>query len=395
MARKDTLKASAAIPAPAPAEVAAPKGKASRGVKNPPVTEPMGREGVREGTLLYVDPNKIEVEPGYNVPNRDLNPKDEEDADFIRSIRANGIITPLEVRYEGKHIYVTAGHRRLSAIKAILKGKFASAAERMAITERLARVPAVLEAPGMSVTERMLRIATSNQGKPLSAMQRGVLWVRLREAGWPMSEIAARAGKSTKTVENDILLSVEVGNKPEIGKAIATGKLKETLALDVIKTHREKAGEVIAAASAEADKQVGLKAGKITAATVKAVGATVSPSHRERAKMKDAEAAKPAARQTAAPAVRTGKLPDDGTTADLDGPFVAMGADVWDVHGHGIASCDGIPIARAIVAMLNRAWEGRAPARASSKPAATPAEVPAAHVAARRGKPAVRTSRGR
>ena len=123
---------------------------------------------IKRVDMYQFDPRMIEVDPGYNVRVFDA-ANDEDDAALKESIRASGVRTPLTIRSKGDVVYVVAGHRRLAAVKELIAEGAAD----------IRAIPCLPEPKNTNAEERTLDLIRSNQGRPLTAMQRAEVMVRL------------------------------------------------------------------------------------------------------------------------------------------------------------------------------------------------------------------------
>jgi len=202
------------------------------------------------------DPRVIQIDPGYNI--RVFNSAtDEADAELKASIAENGIQVPLTVRLKNDVVYVVAGHRRLAAIK-----------ELISEGHEFVSVPCISEVKGATEADRTLHLLTSNQGKPLTALEKAEVFKRLiNNHGWAEDAVAKKAGITTKQVQNLLTLA---GASDEVKELVSSHVVAPTEAIRVIKAHGDDAGAVLTEAKAVAEA-----AGKtkVTAATTRAVTA--------------------------------------------------------------------------------------------------------------------------
>ena len=195
--------------------------------------------------MYQFDPARIEVEPGYNI--RAFNSAaDEDDAALKESIRASGVRIPLTIRTKGDLVFVVAGHRRLAAVK-----------ELIAEGEEIRAVPCLPEAKGTTEADRQLDLIRSNQGKPLTPMQRAEVIKRLVGFGWDEAEIATKIGCSRSHVADMLTLS---GAEQDVRQMVQSGEIAATTAVRAIKQEGDGAGAMLAdavtAAKANGKKKV-------------------------------------------------------------------------------------------------------------------------------------------
>ena len=160
------------------------------------------------GDTRGIEPEKIVVEPGYNI-RQDLG-----DLSFLKSsIRARGFDTaePLVVEVINEVAYLRRGHRRLAAVKELI---FEGV--------KIELVPVVNQRRGTSDEQKVLEQITGNDGLPLTALDEAEGYYRLRGFNLKMSDIAAKVGRSPAHISNHIdLLSLPTA----IRSAIIKGKV--------------------------------------------------------------------------------------------------------------------------------------------------------------------------
>lgn len=215
---------------------------------------PARQPGKRD--FYFVDPQQLKIEPDYNV--RDLSTPDAMDRldELKRSIIANGVRVPLEVRLDGDDIFIVAGHRR-------------HAATMLAISEGhdIKAIPVIPEPKGRNDAERTLDLVVSNSGEPLAPLEMAEVVRRLLAFGWPEAQIAQRLGwKSIGTVKHyvDMLeMPAEVQGMVKRNEVSATTAVKEV----------RKNGATAAVETLREAKTIATEAGKtkVTDKSVKAV----------------------------------------------------------------------------------------------------------------------------
>ena len=144
--------------------------------------------------LLKIDPRAIDVQEGFNART------DYGDIESLcNSIIENGVEVPMKVyrnpEQKGRYILVD-GHRRYRAtMMAIQSGV------------DIAYVPARLAERTSNQESRLFDMIITNDGKPLSTYEQGVVYNRLLEYGYNQSEVAKKVGKSAALVGNAIRLA--------------------------------------------------------------------------------------------------------------------------------------------------------------------------------------------
>lgn len=190
--------------------------------------------------LLSINPAIITVDPSYNV--RKFDPvNDEDDKGLIESIRHNGVRTPLTIRLVQNEVVVVAGHRRLAAVKLLLDAGV-----------EIKTLPCMPELRNTSDADRDLDLITSNSGKPLTGIEKSMVYARLAKYGWSEEQIAKRVGVSSQHVRD--MLTLHVVPEP-IKEMIEAGAVSASLAVKTVRSEGEDATEVLekAVTTAKAD----------------------------------------------------------------------------------------------------------------------------------------------
>lgn len=172
--------------------------------------------------LWFIDPRLLTLEEGFNT-RTDFGDLEE----LKNSILENGVKIPLrgyKVRGEEKYV-VNDGHRRYMAVM-------------MAIKEGndIARVPFISE-DKKSMEERLFEILLSNDGKPLTSLELGETYRRLKNFGYNATEIAKKVGKSTTHILD--MIEVAESNKG-VKDAINEGYVSATIVSEVKKSFEDK-----------------------------------------------------------------------------------------------------------------------------------------------------------
>lgn len=196
--------------------------------------------------VLRLDPRTIVIDPGFNYRNFSLKPNKEHLADTKESIRVNGILNPLWVRFDpdDKLPHLVAGETRLRAALELMK----ESKEAKAMVEN---VPVIQKAG--TPQELLLLSLQENTQKPPSQWEVGLAYKRLMEGETPMTveEIARVMGQKPKYVRDAIALDEA---DPEVKTLLSQMAVTPAHALAVIKSHGGKATATLIAQSAEAKK---------------------------------------------------------------------------------------------------------------------------------------------
>jgi len=204
-----------------------------------------GKTVVGTGKLYQLNPKNIVVLEGFN-PRIDMGDM----AALVKSIKRNGVKTPIKVRKVANHMELIDGHRRLMAT----------------LKAGLDKIPATLE-QGKLTSEEMLNLAlVANDGKPLAPVEEADAYRRLVNGGWTPRQISVATGKSLRLVKDRLTL---ISAHPDVAAAVKSGKLSVGLGVQIAKkaktskkTQAKKVKE--AAKGGTAKKRVAAQMGKAT-----------------------------------------------------------------------------------------------------------------------------------
>lgn len=138
-------------------------------------------------------------------------------------------VPPLIVKVRDGRLLIRDGHCRIRAI-------------RLAISEgaEITRVR-VEEMPGDEAAQTLL-IVTSNDGAPLSVLERAVVFGRLKGYGWDIKKIASHVGVTQENVRN-VLKMLEL--PLDLKQLIQREKVSATYALELFNEHGTQATAMI------------------------------------------------------------------------------------------------------------------------------------------------------
>lgn len=177
---------------------------------------------VKRAPIYFVDPRNLHVKAGWNS----RAPEDEENKAHVLaladSIAEVGVLEPLTVFMDEGKLWVIDGHCRLAAAMIAIK----RGAE-------IVSVPVKTEGErGTNEADRVFSQIARNSGKPLTLFEQGTVYKRLVGYGWPVDQIAKRAGKSPAHVNSALDLQ---GAPAEVRKLVASGRVAATLASKVVR----------------------------------------------------------------------------------------------------------------------------------------------------------------
>lgn len=181
--------------------------------------------GVSKETSFKVDPDKIEIEPGFNRP---IDP--EHVKELKAAIKSGASIPPIYVRVDAGRIVMVDGEHRMLAVKALRK-------EGMTIPCMTA-----IQFRGNDA-ERIAHLLTSARGRHLSPLEAGFQYLKLLKLNWLEQEIADRTGRSITHVMECLQLAE---GDTSVHRAIKNKEISSTHALEMMKEHGSNAGKVIA-----------------------------------------------------------------------------------------------------------------------------------------------------
>jgi ParB/RepB/Spo0J family partition protein len=188
---------------------------------------------------FMIDPRIIVVEDGHNP--RDYNiPENRAHLDDLKSsIRENGTISPLWVRYdaERKAAVLIDGECRLRAnLELIAEGV------------EIEAVPCI-QVPGGNEPDRLLLAVVANQNKPLSELEVGGAFRKLFNFGWSIDKIAKKSGMSVAFINR----SLELADAPQaVQEMVKQQEVTPALAISEVRKNGAKAVETLKARATEA-----------------------------------------------------------------------------------------------------------------------------------------------
>jgi ParB/RepB/Spo0J family partition protein len=176
-------------------------------------------EGTRKDQI-FINPAKIKVEANHNPRDYSLLENREHLDNLKVSIKTQGVLQPLWVRYNAGDIWLVDGECRLRAVQELIT-------EGVAILE----VPTKLVSAN-DLQERALLALTANAGKPLTKWEAGSKYRQLRNWGWSDAAIAARVAQSERYVRE----AIELGEAPqEVKQMMSAGVVTERAALKTVR----------------------------------------------------------------------------------------------------------------------------------------------------------------
>jgi ParB/RepB/Spo0J family partition protein len=187
---------------------------------------------------LMIDPRIIVVEDGFNCRDYTLQENREHLDELKKSIRANGTLVPLLVRWDAatKSAVLIDGECRLRANLELI----AEGAEILAVP--------TIQVAGGNEAERLLTSITANTGKPLSKWELGTAFQRLYRFGWEPETIATKTGYR----QTFITEAMELADAPiEIKKLLSARAVTPSLALDELRANGAAAVQTLQAMASQ------------------------------------------------------------------------------------------------------------------------------------------------
>ncbi|WP_370551717.1 ParB/RepB/Spo0J family partition protein [Clavibacter sp. VKM Ac-2873] len=147
------------------------------------------------GVIEYLDPNTLIIEENVR-PIADLN------REFVQSIKANGVLTPVRARRDGEgRVLVRAGQRRTLAAREV----------------GLATMPVHIIEGDETTAERIVQqLVENDQRLALTDTERTVAFKQLQFEGLSATAISKRTGTGARTVKK----TLAVANTPSAAAAL-------------------------------------------------------------------------------------------------------------------------------------------------------------------------------
>jgi ParB family transcriptional regulator, chromosome partitioning protein len=201
---------------------------------------------IKKKDMILVDPRIITELPEYNSRNMESPETQAHIRKMANAMKESGVANfpPVTVSQKDGVTYLYAGYcRRRAAMLAISEGAPIVGIWAVANTQ--------------SDQERILDLLTSNDGLPLTMLEKAEVVKRLLKFEWTVSMIAQKMGVTPKAI-SDILA---LGEAPEeVKELVQGGKVSATLALEVTKENPEAAATTLKGAVQVAENQGKTKA---------------------------------------------------------------------------------------------------------------------------------------
>lgn len=188
---------------------------------------------------LMIDPRNIAIEKNHNPRNYHLPENRAHLEELKASIRANGTLVPLLVRWdaEARQAVLVDGECRLRANLELIKEGI-----------DILAIPTV-QVAGNNEADRLIMSLTANTGKPLSKWEIGAAFQRLINFGWSTEKIASKMGYTERYVKE----SLELSDAPDdVKQLLSQQAVTPSLALQHIRRSGPGASATLTAAAAKA-----------------------------------------------------------------------------------------------------------------------------------------------
>lgn len=222
------------------------------------MTAPSFKQMIKSGEVKRADAMKVRLEDIHEEPGFNLRDEGEELEASIGAlaahIAAGGTFPALEVRPRPEGgVFLVDGHRRRRALLRL--------ADQMRDSNGELWVPVVAFVGNDA--DRLARVITSAEGRALSQLEVARGYKRLAAFGLSSDDIAKKVNKTRQHV--DQLLHLANANT-DVQQIVQAGTVSATTAIQMVRQHGEKAGEVL---KVEAEKAAAAGKKKVTTATMK------------------------------------------------------------------------------------------------------------------------------
>lgn len=216
----------------------------------------------KSGDLKSRDLYRVKIGDLVVVPG---NNEREENARFFESIdelvdylEGGGQVPPIEIRVnpESGAVEVIQGHRRRLAFLRVIPKRIAEATAAGLAQEKIDDLEYVdcLPFAGNDV-DRVARIASGNTHLPLTDLEYGKVYARLRDQfKMTVADIARKCGVKRTFVDARLTL---VDANHDVQQAVREGIVKPTAAAAAVKAHGDQAGTVIREAAKDGKRATG------------------------------------------------------------------------------------------------------------------------------------------
>jgi len=202
--------------------------------------------GVKKQTTFLVDPRLVKFEVGFNGRIENASLREHIEA-MKTALRHGAVFPPIDLRVEGNEIFVVDGHCRTTAAREVI----AEDGHEIHLDARHYR--------GSDV-DRVAHMLTTSQGRGLSGLEQGHVFLRLRRFGLSVKDICNRSGKSDTHVEQMMMLAVA---PKALQDMLANEQVAAATAVEAILRHGESGAVEYLSAALRKQVEKGLPA-KVT-----------------------------------------------------------------------------------------------------------------------------------
>mgnify|MGYP003624756473 CR=1 FL=1 len=201
------------------------------------------KEDVSKNDIYALAPHMIEEEEGFNSRGAFCDDYWEREdvkaeiASLADAYKRGDFVPPMIVKFVDGRAFVREGHRRLRALNLAI--------EQGAEIQKIQ----VLEHRGDEAEQTAL-ILTANNGKPLTALEKAVVYGRLSSWGWSDKQIGDKVGLTSEKIRQDrALLELPL----ELKKMIQADVISASYGAELFAEHGTKAIDIINAAMVDND----------------------------------------------------------------------------------------------------------------------------------------------
>ncbi|WP_454004947.1 ParB/RepB/Spo0J family partition protein [Alcaligenes sp. Marseille-Q7550] len=213
----------------------------------------IGDKTIKRADAMKIRYQDLHIKPGFNLriptdqlPENLRKEAEENDEQLFQHIMAGKPYPPLEVkpRQEGG-VWIVEGHRRHMQI-----GRAIDAGAPIQSEDGEVWVP-ITQFTGNDA-DSTLRIMSSQDNRKLLTLEIARGYLRLIGFGWTVARIAQERNKSRTHVEGMLLLATA---NSDVQTAVLSGLIAPSAAIELIRQHGERAGDVIAQAAQRAQAE--------------------------------------------------------------------------------------------------------------------------------------------
>lgn len=179
-----------------------------------------GENEISSSKMFHIPVGMIDVEPEFN---QRIDYGTDIFEELKDSIAEHGVEEPIRViphpKLKGR-FYVREGHRRMEAVKLLLKAGIP-----------IKKVPAII-VQKENTEQSLIRMLSSNNGKPFTNIEMGLTFQKLKDFGWSVTDIAKKTGFK----ENKVYFCMSLTQLPKkYHKLMAQKLVQESMLVDIFR----------------------------------------------------------------------------------------------------------------------------------------------------------------